>query len=69
MNGQFSDYNDYLHGCEEVLMPVHDWSKLAPAFFHDFHLEWISAIKHTLNNGVLPEDYYAMAEQWTPTRE
>lgn len=50
-------------------MPVHDWSKLAPAFFHDFHHAWIEEIKRALNNGVLPEDFYAMAEQWTPTRE
>jgi hypothetical protein len=31
--------------------------------FHDFHHEWIAAIKHALNHGVLPTDYYAMADQ------
>lgn len=44
-------------------MPVHDWSRVAAGIFHDFHHELISQIKHTLNGGVLPPDYYAMAEQ------
>lgn len=44
-------------------MPVHDWSKVEAGVFHDFHHELISAVKHTLNNGVLPADYYAMADQ------
>lgn len=44
-------------------MPVHDWTKVEDGVFHDFHLEWISRIKHVLNDGVLPGEYYAMAEQ------
>jgi hypothetical protein len=44
-------------------MPIHDWTKVDDGVFHDFHHEWISRIKHTLNNGVLPRDYYAMADQ------
>ncbi len=44
-------------------MPVHDWSKVEAGVFHDFHHELISAVKHTLNAGVLPPDYYAMADQ------
>ena len=44
-------------------MPVHDWTKVEDGVFHDFHHEWISRIKHALNNGVLPRDYYAMADQ------
>ena len=31
--------------------------------FHDFHVTWIAMLKHTLNKGVLPRGYYAMAEQ------
>ena len=31
--------------------------------YHDFHHEWISEIKHALNRGLLPDDYYALAEQ------
>jgi hypothetical protein len=44
-------------------MPVHDWTKVPAGIFHDFHHEWISAIKHSLNGGLLPADYYALAEQ------
>lgn len=44
-------------------MPIHDWTTVNAGIFHDFHHEWISAIKHTLNSGVLPPDYYALAEQ------
>jgi hypothetical protein len=44
-------------------MPVHDWSNLEAGIFHDFHHAWIEEIKRALNNGVLPVDYYAMAEQ------
>ncbi len=44
-------------------MPIHDWTQVDAGVFHDFHLEWISTIKRALNTGVLPPDYYAMAEQ------
>lgn len=47
-------------------MPVHDWTRVdAGVFhdFHDFHHEWISTIRRALNDGVLPSDYYALAEQ------
>lgn len=44
-------------------MPVHDWSRVDSGIFHDFHLEWISRIKGVLNAGLLPPDYYALAEQ------
>ena len=44
-------------------MPVHDWTRVDAGIFHDFHHEWISNIKKTLNSGLLPPDYYAMAEQ------
>ncbi len=44
-------------------MPIHDWTQVKPGIFHDFHHEWISAIKRALNRGLLPTGYYAMAEQ------
>jgi hypothetical protein len=44
-------------------MPVHDWTKVRAGIFHDFHHEWVSTIKHALNDGILPEGYYSMAEQ------
>ncbi len=43
-------------------MPAHDWTRVPDGIFHDFHHEWISAVKHALNRA-LPEDYYALAEQ------
>jgi len=44
-------------------MPIHDWTRVEAGIFHDFHHEWISEIKRTLNSGILPPDYYALAEQ------
>jgi hypothetical protein len=44
-------------------MPIHDWTTIFDGAFHDFHLEWISTIKHVLNRQVLPAGYYAAAEQ------
>lgn len=44
-------------------MPVHDWTRVEAGIFHDFHHAWIEEIKRALNRGVLPEDYYALAEQ------
>jgi hypothetical protein len=46
-------------------MPIHSWTKPYAWLFHDFHQEWIGAIKHVLNSGILPPDYYALAEQVT----
>lgn len=44
-------------------MPIHDWTKVIAGVFHDFHHEWISTLKRALNSGILPPDYYALAEQ------
>ncbi len=44
-------------------MPVHDWTRVIAGTFHDFHHEWISTMKRSLNAGLLPSEYYAMAEQ------
>jgi hypothetical protein len=44
-------------------MPVHDWTRVSAGTFHDFHGAWIVHLKEALNAGVLPEDYYAQAEQ------
>lgn len=46
-------------------MPIHDWTRVEAGIFHDFHHEWISQIKRALNSGLLPPDYYALAEQRT----
>jgi hypothetical protein len=44
-------------------MPVHDWTRVDAGIFHDFHLSWIAEMRKTLNGGLLPEGYYALAEQ------
>lgn len=44
-------------------MPVHDWSRVEAGIFHNFHVAWIGQIVRVLNNGWLPSEYYALAEQ------
>lgn len=44
-------------------MPVHDWTRVDAGTFHDFHTGWITHLKETLNEGLLPSGYYAMSEQ------
>ena len=44
-------------------MPVHDWTRVGAGTFHDFHSSWIVHLKESLNGGILPEGYYALAEQ------
>jgi hypothetical protein len=44
-------------------MPVHDWSGIEAGIFHHFHHSWIEEIQRALNAGILPPDYYALAEQ------
>jgi len=44
-------------------MPIHDWTRVDAGIFHDFHHESISTIKRALNAGLLPPEYYALAEQ------
>lgn len=44
-------------------MPIHDWTKVEAGIFHDFHHAWTEEIKRALNHGLLPPDYYALAEQ------
>jgi hypothetical protein len=44
-------------------MPVHDWTRVDAGIFHAFHHSWIEEIARALNRGLLPPDYYALAEQ------
>ena len=44
-------------------MPMHDWTRVAAGIYHHFHHRWITAISDRLNEGILPDDFYAMAEQ------
>lgn len=49
----------------DVVMPIHDWTRVEAGIFHHFHHSWIEEIQRALNNGILPRQYYAMAEQHT----
>jgi hypothetical protein len=44
-------------------MPVQDWTRVDAGIFHDFHTVWTGTLRTALNEGVLPEGYYALAEQ------
>jgi hypothetical protein len=46
-------------------MPIHEWTRVNAGIFHDFHHGWIEELKRALNRGLLPPDYYALAEQIT----
>ena len=47
-------------------MPVHDWNRVDPGIFHDFHHEWISVTRRELNRILRGSDYYAeaVADVW-----
>ena len=44
-------------------MPIHDWTRVDSGIFHHFHLNWIAEISTALNNGVLPQGFFALVEQ------
>jgi hypothetical protein len=48
---------------EGEAMPIHDWTRVSDGTWHDFHVAWITEIRNALNDGLLPADYYAQAEQ------
>ena len=43
-------------------MPIHDWSRVDPGVFHDFHQAWTIEICNVLNAGGLPPGFFAMVE-------
>jgi hypothetical protein len=45
-------------------MAIHDWSRVDAGIFHHFNHGWIEELQRALNGGVLPPDYYALAEQF-----
>lgn len=49
-------------------MPIHDWTRVDAGIFHDFHHSWMSDLKRSLNDGILPPGYYALAERITAGR-
>jgi hypothetical protein len=44
-------------------MAIHDWTLVGAGIFHHFHHAWIGDLTRTLNAGLLPGGYYALAEQ------
>lgn len=44
-------------------MPVHDWTRVEDGIFHAFHVAWLPELQRRLNAGLLPKDFYALAEQ------
>lgn len=44
-------------------MPLHDWNHVEAGIFHAFHTAWIGEIQSSLNHGLLPSTFYALAEQ------
>lgn len=44
-------------------MPMHDWTRVKAGTYHNFHVLWTSNITNRLNAGLLPEGFFAMAEQ------
>ena len=51
-------------------MPAHDWTQVEAGLFHAVHLSWMGELQRELNSGLLPEGFYAIAEQlaggWQP---
>ena len=41
---------------------IHDWTRVLPGIWHDFHVGWIGEIRKQLNGGLLPDPFYALAE-------
>ena len=44
-------------------MPIHDWTRVEAGIYHSFHVLWLAELTGVLNEGLLPEDYFALAEQ------
>jgi hypothetical protein len=44
-------------------MPIHDWTRVPDGTFHHFHSGWLTRLSDRLNEGLLPDDCYAMADQ------
>lgn len=47
----------------EVMMLMHDWTRVGSGTFHAFHTRWITHLSDAMNKGVLPPGYYSDPEQ------
>ncbi len=52
-----------------MLMPIHDWTRVPPGLFHDFHQTWSIFLKMSLNAGLLPNGLSALVEQRAGPKE
>ena len=50
-------------------MPIHDWKSAPPGLFHHFHQSWTVELCDRLNDGILPEGFFALIEQKAIGRE
>jgi hypothetical protein len=46
-------------------MPIHDWTRVRPNRFHDFHQTWTVALNDALNSTLRPSGHFAMIESKT----
>ncbi len=44
-------------------MAIHDWFRVPPGLFHHFHQVWSVALCKSLNDGLLPDGFYALVER------
>jgi hypothetical protein len=44
-------------------VPIHDWTHVDAGTYHDFHQGWTIEIRNRWNGGILPDGYFAMADQ------
>ncbi len=44
-------------------MPIRDWRRVHAGTYHHFHNNWIAELSKRLNNGLLPGEFYALAER------
>ena len=44
-------------------MAIHDWTRVYSGTFHDFHARWITHLAESLNESLLPPEYFALSEQ------
>jgi hypothetical protein len=43
-------------------MPIHNWTRVSPGGFHNFHQNWVNDMYRGLNRGVLPPGYTAYTD-------
>ena len=46
-------------------VPLHDWTRVSAGKWHHMHLLWTGALAAEMNDGVLPEPFFALAEPAT----